>query len=310
MVSGTALEEDDSTETCSRSRKSEKKQRKSGNKTKEAKLTGLSIFSYEYKYYPPNILRLGMKSNRIELNRMGSAYRSVAGALIGLGMVCASSAASALLIDINTGLTGSGAAGTASVGQLGLTQNGANVDFNFNNSANNLPGGIGDDAFISKLLFSYTGASALTSASFSNFGGTQLVTGRDFDIDPRGEDAGYDFYIGLDFPTKSSQRFSDGESTSWTISNVSISDFMNPVAGSSFASVAMVHLQQIGAGTGGADAAKYIVGETNLPPAEITPNQIPEPGSLALTLLGLLGLVALRRSYNLSPAIRKNAGRR
>jgi hypothetical protein len=245
----------------------------------------------------------------MEYAGIGSGYRSITHALVALGMICASSSASALLIDINTDVTGSLAAGSASVGQLVLTQNGANVNFSFSNSVNNLPGGIGDDAFISELLFSYTGASALTGASFSNFGGTQLVTARDFDINPAGNDAGYDFFIGLDFSTQSSARFVNGESTSWTISNVSISDFMNPVTGSGSASVAMVHLQQIGAGTGGANAAKYIAGDTNLPPAEIMSNEIPEPGSLALTLLGLLGLVALRRSYNLSPAIRKNGGR-
>jgi hypothetical protein len=246
-----------------------------------------------------------MKSNRIEFNRMGSACRSLAGALIGLGMACASSSASALLIDINTYLTGSAAAGTASVGQLTLTQSGKNVDFNFSNSVTNLPGGIGDDAFISKLFFSYTGALALTSASFSNFGGTQLVTASDFNINPPGKDAGYDFYIGLDFPTKSSARFIDGESTSWTISNVLINDFMSPVTGSGSAAVAMAHVQQIGAGTGGNNSMKYVAGDVDLLPAEITSNLIPEPGSLALTLLGLLGLVTLRRSYNLSPAIRK-----
>ena len=126
----------------------------------------------------------------MEFDRLGSGYRSVTGALVALGMICASSPASALLIDINTYLTGSATAGTASVGQLTLTQNGANVDFNFSNLVNNLPGGIGDDAFISELLFSYAGASALSGASFSNFGGTQRVTANDFDINPPGKDAG------------------------------------------------------------------------------------------------------------------------
>jgi hypothetical protein len=224
--------------------------------------------------------------------------------------MCASSSASALLIDINTYVTGSTVAGAASVGQLMLAQNGTNVDFSFMNSAASLPGGIGDDAFISELLFSYGGASALTAASFSNFGGTQLVTARDFDINPSGKDAGYDFYIGLDFPTRSSARFSNGEFTSWTIKNVSVTDFVNPVTGSGPASVAMVHIQQVGAGAGGGNSLKYVAGEASLPPAEIPANQIPEPGSLALTALGLLGLVALRKGYKSSPVMGKNAAKK
>ena len=230
----------------------------------------------------------------MESNRIYGRYRSVAGALVGLGLMAATLPASALLIDINTYVTGSLVSGTASVGQLTLTQNGAHVDFSFSNSVNNLQSGIGDDAFISKLLFSYAGASALTNASFVNFGGTQLVTANDFDLNPPGNDAGYDFYIGLDFPTKSSARFVDGESSSWTIRNVLLDDFLNPVTGSGTASVAMVHVQQVGAGPGGESSLKYVAGEGEVPPQEIPSNPIPEPGSLALTMLGLLGLAGLR----------------
>ena len=187
----------------------------------------------------------------MESNRIYGGYRSVAGALVGLGLMAATLPASALLIDINTYVTGSLVSGSASVGQLTLTQNGSHVDFSFSNSFNNLQGGIGDDAFISELLFSYNGPVSLTSASFSNFGGTQLVTANDFDINPSGNDAGYDFYIGLDFPTSSSARFTNGEVTSWTIRNVLLDDFLNPVTGSGTASVAMLHIQQVGAGLGG-----------------------------------------------------------
>ncbi len=95
----------------------------------------------------------------MESNRICGRYKSLAGALVGLGLMAAALPASALLIDINTYVTGSLMSGVASVGQLTATQNGANVDFSFSNSVNNLHGGIGDDAFISKLLFSYSGAS-------------------------------------------------------------------------------------------------------------------------------------------------------
>ena len=230
----------------------------------------------------------------MEPNRIYGGYRSVAGALVGLGLMAATLPASALLIDINTYVTGSLVSGSASVGQLTLTQNGAHVDFSFSNSVNNLQGGIGDDAFISELLFSYNGPVSLTSASFSNFGGTQLVTANDFDINPSGNDAGYDFYIGLDFPTSSSARFTNGEVTSWTIRNVLLDDFLNPVTGSGTASVAMLHIQQVGAGPGGGSSLKYVAGDADVPPQEISSNQIPEPGSLALTMLGLLGLAGLR----------------
>jgi hypothetical protein len=234
----------------------------------------------------------------MESNRICGGYRSVAGVLVGLGLMAGALPASALLIDINTYVTGGLVSGVASVGQLTATQNGADVDFSFSNSVNNLQGGIGDDAFVSKLLFSYAGASALTSASFVNFGGTQLITANDFDINPPGQDAGYDFYIGLDFSTKSSARFVDGESSSWTIRNVLLDDFMNPVTGSGPASSVMVHVQQVGAGPGGESSLKYVAGDGEVPPQEITSNSIPEPGSLALTMLGLLGLAVLRRRRN------------
>jgi hypothetical protein len=234
----------------------------------------------------------------MESNRICGRYRSIACVLVGLGLMAAALPASALLIDINTYVTGSLMSGVASVGQLTATQNGADVDFSFSNSVNNLHGGIGDDAFISKLLFSYSGASALTSSSFVNFGGMQLITASDFDINPPGKDAGYDFYIGLDFPTRSSARFVDGESSSWTIRNVLLDDFMDPVTGSGPASSAMVHVQQVGAGLGGESSLKYVAGDGEVPPQEIPSNPIPEPGSLALTMLGLLGLAVLRTRKN------------
>ncbi|SOD42072.1 PEP-CTERM sorting domain-containing protein [Nitrosovibrio sp. Nv4] len=218
----------------------------------------------------------------------------VTSALIGLGMALPLSA-SALTIDINTYVTGSPSSGTeATVATLILGQNGANVDFRLNNMVNNLAGNIGDDAYISQFFFSYSGSPVLTSASFLNFGGTQLINADDFGIDPSGKNAGYDFYLDLDYPTSFADRFVDGEFTTWTISNVSLDDFLVSVPGKGPASLAMVHIQQVGAGEGGDDSLKY-VGSVGTPPVDVPQNPIPEPGSLALISLGLLGLGAMRK---------------
>ena len=231
----------------------------------------------------------------MKLNRNITKYNFLTNALIGLGIMVAPLSASALSININTYVTGSPVSGTATVATLTLTQNGSNVDFNFANSVNNLSGGIGDDAFISQLLFSYDGTPALSSASFSNFGGTQPIVAGDFGINPPGKNAGYDFYLDLDYPNSAANRFINGEFRTWTVSNVLVSDFLGSVTGSGPSALAMVHIQQVGAGTGGSSSLKYVGSVGTEPPPPDPQNPVPEPLSLALVGIGLLGLGVVRK---------------
>jgi len=154
--------------------------------------------------------------------------------------------------------------------------------------------------YIAGLLFSYDGSPLLTSSSFVNFGGTQLVAAADFGINPPGKDAGYDFYLDLDYPTSnnnSALRFTDGEYSTWTVSAtdgvsaVLVSDFTTLVTANGNdkpASLAMVHIQ----GTEGG-SLKY-VGSEAVPPQE-DPGTVPEPATLALLGLGMASLAWMRK---------------
>jgi hypothetical protein len=198
--------------------------------------------------------------------------------------------AAPLVIDLKTFVTGDNG-GNVSVAKLTLTQNGANVDFRLDNSVANHSGS-NTTTFLTMLEFSYDGSPVLTSGSFTSFGGTQSVGAADFGINPQGQNAGYDFYLDLDYPnSKNQDRFVDGEYSTWTITGVNVSDFSVPVAGSGPASLAMVHVQ--GLNDGG--SAKYVgSGDGSGPPVG---NPVPEPGTLLLAGGALaIALLARRRT--------------
>ena len=206
----------------------------------------------------------------------------VASALIGFGALLAAQAASAaVVIDIDTRVTGSPAP-DVTVARLTLTQNGTDVDAVLENLIGNL-GVLAANAFITELEFSYDGNPAIMPASFSGFGGTQVISQSDVTVNPPGQNAGYDFFLNIDYPnSNNADRFVNGETSTWKISGVTEADFQQLVSGSGPDALALVHIQ----GLTGGGSVKY-VGDGE--------NQVPEPATAALLGLGMLCFAGARR---------------
>ena len=212
-----------------------------------------------------------------------SLTRKVAAStLIGFGALLAMQAASAaVVIDIDTRVTGSPAP-DVTVARLTLTQNGANVDAVLENLIGNL-GVLATNAFITELEFSYDGNPVITSGAFGNFGGTQVITQSDVTVNPPGQNAGYNFFLNIDYPTSNNaDRFVNGEISTWKISGVTEADFQQLVSGEGPDALALVHIQ----GLTGGGSVKY-VGDGE--------NQVPEPATAALLGLGMLCFAGARR---------------
>lgn len=182
--------------------------------------------------------------------------------------------------DLTTPISGGSA---ATVGTLTLIQNGSNVDFTL--GKNHVPS-FGSDSFFSQLDFSYVGTKNDWATAFSSTGSAQTITG--LTVNPNGQNANYDFFLRISFPTSNNgDRFRDGDTASWTIQGASVADFTNLVSGSAADSAALVHVQGI---TGG-NSYKYLVGDGVLAP-------VPEADTWAMMLagLGLVGFMTTRRT--------------
>lgn len=204
-------------------------------------------------------------------------------AITSVGLLFLAGSLHALSIPINTFATGENA-GSATVATLNLNQSGSDVNFSLTNSVGNLGSAANAGTFISDLGFNYSGGT-LTSSQFTNFGGSgQSIVAGDFAIDPSGNfQGGYNFFLELGFPTTNkdsgAQRFLNGESVSWTITNVMLSDFLDPVSGTGGSlALAAVHIQSLASG----ESTTYI-------------SAVPLPAAAWLFLSALGGLVGVKK---------------
>lgn len=216
--------------------------------------------------------------------------RNLKGILVSLAAVTASwcTLLSAATIEIDTFLTGDDG-GSAVAAVLQLDQNGSNVDFVLTNSISNLSPLTNSSSFLESLGFNFDGM--LSANQFTNFGGVgQSIDATNFSTNPSGNfQGGYDFFIELGLPRSNAQqgafRFFDGESLSWTITNVLLDDFLSPVTGTGPAVLAAVHIQGL---AGGTSTTYGGIGTS-------TTSVVPLPAAAWFFLTGLAGLAGVKR---------------
>jgi hypothetical protein len=229
---------------------------------------------------------------------VGSA---VAAALVGLSL--AAPPASADVINFNTcwsSCANVGGGVSATVATLELAQDGTSVNFTFTNTVANLGSFASSNTFISELLFSYDGDNSLDANDIGNYGNTgdgPTISDANFAFGNT-NNASLTFQIDLNLPTSNSgggvDRFKNGETLTWTISDVEVAEFL--VSANVEGILGLVHIQSLSGCTstsGDCGSVKYVDG----PPGGGDPGggDVPEPATLTLLSAGLLGLVALRR---------------
>jgi len=176
---------------------------------------------------------------------------------------------------------------SALVATLNIVQNGSDVDFTFSNLTSNLGADANANTFISELWFSYDGANTLTGDDIGNYGGTNngpTLTDANFTFGDT-TNAGLTFQVDLNLPTaEGNDRFTDGETLTWTITDVNVADFLVSSNEEDGGQLAMVHIQSLASEGNG--SVKFVDGNGT---------SVSEPGILGLFGVGLVLLGFMRR---------------
>ncbi|WNC69072.1 PEP-CTERM sorting domain-containing protein [Thalassotalea nanhaiensis] len=194
----------------------------------------------------------------------------------------------------NIGLSNGDAVGVV-VATLEYVENGDNLDFTLTNTIGNLfPGN--DFTFLSRLFF---GGDLDATSLINESANVDAIT-----FDGTGfTNASITFNWDVDFPNCgniSCDRMTDGETATWTLTNLSLENIFTP---------AMVHFQALPDGGG---SVKITDGGPGCPaevPGDecfcaenpghdtciVTPRGLPEPGTLLILGSGLIGLFISRR---------------